>query len=182
MTIICALHDPKHRCTWIGSDRLTKRYSGRAMDMGPKFAVYGPWAAGVSGDGRVNDILINNAKTILDGLSGPMEFIARFIAVLKEHDFDLSPANNESPPNSNQTIVLAHANDEPWSITGDFCCIPGGRFTAEGSGGPYALGAAFAQRNMQVPPSKLVETAILAAIEHDTSCGGEVWLHKLEKT
>ena len=182
MTIICALHDPEHGCTWIGSDRLIKRYSGRGMVLGPKFAVYGPWAAGVSGDGRVNDILINNAKKILDALSGPMEFIDRFIAVLKEHGFDLSPVTNEAPPNCSQSIVLAHADDEPWSITGDFCCIPGGQFTAEGSGGPYALGAAFAQRNTQIPPRKLIEIAILAAIEHHTGCGGEVWLHKLEKT
>jgi len=173
MTIICVLNDPNHDCTWIGSDSLAIDSYGRKIKIESKFVVYGQWAVGVTGNMRLTDILANNADEMFHRLDGPNDFIDRLIAVMKRHDFDMSPASNSCAPNGGQELLLARAGYDPWVILGDFSVYSDGRFAAHGSGSDYAMGAYFGCRD--------IEKAIEAAIKYDSKCGGEVWIHRLVK-
>ncbi len=181
MTIICALHDPEQGCTWIGSDT---QCGGTDINFPshPKWVVNGIWAAGIAGDYRAH-LLIQEASEVL--ARGSPHLICNGIRdVFLDDGFE--PARDKDSAgfqHFGQNIILASPAGI-WSV--DTClaaALVKEPFFADGSGWELAQGAFFAMRkHSTLAPRDVVETAIMAAMDVDGRCGGEVWMHKLEKT
>lgn len=181
MTIICALHDPEHECTWIGSDT-SCNLAGNTYPSHPKWTVNGSWGIGVAGDYRAQ-LLINENIDVLRGES-PHGICLRIRDLFQKDGFE--PTRDKSGhgfPSFGQNIILA-SPDSIWSVDGALTpALMNVPFFADGSGWELAEGAVFAMRaHAKLKPRAIIETAIKAAMNGDKNCGGEVWLHKLEKT
>ena len=66
MTIICALHDPKENCTWIGSDTLIKDGGFLCPEIVPKWVRHNGWALGWTGHLRTLNVMEHYKEEILD--------------------------------------------------------------------------------------------------------------------
>ena len=174
MTIICALHDPETRSTWIGSDRRAVD-NGTKVDVGPKWTLSDGWAVGHAGNLRAANLLQANADDLFHDLDGPLTFTNRVRSILEADGFNKDSA--EGPGCWGQQMILATA-DSVWSIgiTLEFYVIEAGEFWADGSGRSFALGAAFAHHG---DAEHKVHAALMAAITYETGCGGEPWIHEL---
>lgn len=179
MTIICALHDSEHGCTWIGSDTSCNLDSSQ-FPSHRKWSVNGSWGVGVAGDYRAQ-LLIDENIDVLRGES-PYRICLRIRDILQKDGFEPTRDNKgHGFPSFGQNIILA-SPDNIWSVDGALTpALMKVSFFADGSGWELAHGAVFAVlAHAKLQPRAIIETAIKAAINGDTKCGGDVWLHKLE--
>ena len=175
MTVICALHDPDAKCTWIGSD--TQSCNGdMRLDVGPKWTRWGAWAVGHAGEHRASNVIAHNAKRLFDDIDGPFTFAERLRSVLEADGF----RQDEEPGSKafGQSFVLANPSSA-WEISPDFAIVEArNRLAATGSGREVAKGAGHALRN-SVRCDIIVRAAVEAAIALDVNCGGTVYQERL---
>lgn len=178
MTVLCALHEPSVG-TWIASDRLETRGWGRRLLPGGKWVLGSHWAAGISG----NAVLLDVIREHEDWLSADMS--ARdFAKALVEHrrDSGWAPVKSDpddgGPPRYDGRFILASAK-EIWEIDAAAHCHRSVAAFA-GGGDDGAQGAWFACQAIGVPASRAIRIAIEAAIDQHAGCGGEPWVHLLK--
>ncbi len=182
MTIICALHDPEHGCTWIGGDRHV--LMGNIWSPGPpKWALHGDYAVGSCGYSRLHNIIEGARDELFHGLSDTLDFTNRLRRVLTSEGWKSEPAaGKQEPPDFDINVLLA-SPDGAWGIDGilGFDPVPPGVLIADGAGRELAFGAAFAAKRAALNPQGQVLMAINAAVEVQHNCCGEAWVHKLER-
>ena len=176
MTVLCVVRDGGE--TWIGSDTQATQ-NGLVRNVGPKWIMWGPWALGVSGDLRAQNILESCPKRLFDDAAGAFDVSDRIRAIMKEYEFDLAPSEGHAPQNCGQNMILANA-ESAWSLAADFSFCHIGHYWADGSGKELALGTLHAGAAENWKPEKMVERALLVAMEFDNGCGGDKWMRKLE--
>lgn len=179
MTIIAAIHDPKEKVTYIGSDTLITSGSHRLGSAGFKFVVHDGWAIGISGRLRTQNLVEVSAARILGDISGPMDFCNRIRSLLDEDGYGKADDDGGSRGYS-QFCILASASGV-WYVGPDFSyiSIPGGVLCANGSGEDYALGAAHLGCAIGLAPREVLRRAIEAAISYETNCGGDILIEEL---
>ena len=182
MTIICALRDPQHKCTWIGSD--TQVTTGdQAVDFGPKWIIHKGWAAGCAGDLRTINVIAANAKTLFENLKTPYVFSQRLRTVFQAEGIQAAKSADSEEGGAEtfgQDLILVSTR-AVWVLDTSLSIYksPAGRASAEGSGAAYALGAAFSLRTSKQAPDTILRAMIRAAMAFDPNCGGRVWLRRL---
>ena len=181
MTILCAL-----QCAhgiYIGSDTesiASGDFGGRRCHHGPKWAVHGQWAVGVSGQMRLQCLIARHMRELTEGLESPLEFTDRLINEIFVR-YDIKSRAETGAPDCGSNFMLAG----PLGVI-DIDCTLSVRLArpdeliASGCGAPYALGAAYALSGVDVTPVAVVKHAVGAAIAFDTGCGGDPWVHLLE--
>ena len=174
MTTIAAVRDGAR--TWIGSDTMAKS-CGTRLDSGPKWIRFGSWAVGIAGDMRTITLCREHSERLLRDLGGAFEFTNRFRGLLKEFDYDISPAAEQAVPNTMQDMLLA-SPDNLWSILCDLSIFPVERWT-DGGGRAYGLGAMYAMRAVD-DGERVLRTALEAGMTYNTGSGGEIWTDVLE--
>ena len=181
MTIICALHDPEHGCTWIAGDRNV--LMGDIFVPGPpKWVLHGDYAVGACGWSRLQHLIEGAKDELFHGLTDTLEFTARLHRILAAEAWKSEPdAGKRGPPDFEINIVLA-SPDGVWGIDGilGFDPAPPGALIADGAGREVAFGAAYAAKRAGLNPQGQVLMAVNAAVELHHDCGGEAWVHKLE--
>lgn len=183
MTIVCALHD--RGAAWIGGDTRANRGTN-ALDFGHKWLLDpdGYWAIGCAGLPRGGYLAELNQLDMF-GAGSAHEIAHIWREAVAEDGCATSRAACQA--NAFDINGIAASPDGIWLIGPDFTVltVPNGRFCAEGTGAAYGYGAAHALGHPDVgggrtPAESIIRTAIEAAIAHDSTCGGEVWLRKLE--
>lgn len=179
MTVVCAIKDPVRERVIITSDTGAS-YHGIVMTAGSKWHLFDGWAFGFAGDMRAQNIAAARLKDVIQGIPGPYNFVQAWYALLKEHDFDLKPAEREAVPNGCQDGVLVTC-EQIWSIPSDFSFseIPG-HFWAEGAGKPFALGAAHVLGDLALEPDEIINRATEAAIRIDKNCHAPIWIGQVK--
>lgn len=176
MTIICAMHEPGVG-TWIGSD--TQETVGHEILLldGPKWVVGEHWAAAMTGEAVVHDIVIEHAADLLDADVTPREFHRRLVSILKEAGVEPKMDEGNLYPRWHYRLILASAT-ELWDVDGHGHCRRS-NWVANGSGCEFATGAIFALGSAvpSMPPRDAVHLAVSAAINHTNGCGGAPWVH-----
>lgn len=181
MTIICALRDRGE--TWVGCDGQVTGgqhiYPGSIRKW--NFSADGWYALASAGD-----VVIRNALSALVGEmtvasavlqeSNAVEISRRLRGLLKENDVE----KNHDKLWPNEFIVAGR--DGIFDIASDLAVhrIPDGILWARGSGENYAMGAAHA--TLGDNPMARVRYALEAACAFSTSCGGELFVHRLGDT
>ena len=169
VTIICALHDPKRRETWMGADSWTIAGTLIYPIKATKWFRCGKWMAGVAGMASV--ALEMQRKASRFGNLGPQEFAN------KMHTIYEPLAKMEDEKSDLRVSAIIARPEGAWSIDG-FCAMPAGdKFIASGSGDLVAYGAAYAaSKTGRMAPKDIVRTAVMAAIEYTTDCGGNIYV------
>lgn len=183
MTILCAL-STGHGII-IGSDTGSVAITGdvgRQLHHGPKFAVHNGWAVGVAGQMRLQCLITRHMEDLTKDLTDPLDFCDRLVNEVFVR-YDINAASSIGARDCGSNFVLAG----PLGVFDIDCTLSvrqsvEGEMIASGSGASYALGAAFALDCTDIEPVGIVKRAILAAIEFDTGCSGEAWVHRLEAT
>ena len=178
MTIICAMHDPDAKCTWIGSD-------GQCNDTGTIFTGVKKWAAGefwavaAAGNLRTVNLLIRHSDALFLNLESPFEFSCRARDLLRDDDYNTD--KDEGPKSFRQHMILANY-EGVWSIGPTFEVMEfgPGQFCADGSGYRLALGAAHVALGKGISAEETLRLAIDAAKRYDDHCGGLTFIGKLE--
>ena len=174
MTIICALHDPETRSTWVGCDTVAL-FQGLKNICPPKFILAGRWAVGVAGDARGDTLVRWDAAHIAD-LEKPEQVVQRLRELIIADEF--KSLEGEGAKGFSTDYVLAN-NEAVWAVCGAFSMdrVSDGQMYAAGSATHVARGADHVLRSMQ--PEDRVHGAVAASIAIHTGCGGEPWIHEL---
>lgn len=179
MTVLCAIKDPKLERVIITSDTGAKN-GQLAITCGPKWITHERWALGLSGDWRATCIAEAHKEDLFKALTVPWDFVEAWHKLLKDHDFDLKPAEGSATPNSDQNCILVN-HESIWSIAGDFSCIEvSAPFFAEGCGEHFALGAAKALEGLALEPDEIINRATNAAIEMSVYCFAPIWIGQVK--
>ena len=181
MTILVALHDPKDKCTWIGSDTII--YIGdSSQPCKSKWVIYDRWAMGTSGLTRVDNVIAARCDEIFGGCDDPFELTERLRKVLLDDGFQDTRRERESGPHNFGCNLILATPDGAWNMDGyfGFDAAQPGLLVAEGCGRELALGAAFAAREAGWSARAIVKIAVISAIEHHAFCGGEPWVYQLK--
>jgi len=180
MTIICALH--KHNETWIGADTLACRSNEKSPAAAKKWLFFGGAAIGCCGPWS----LVQAVADRLDEAHAdwtPQKLFSWTRSVLI--DFGVEP---EKKPGEAPWIELGMVFVRPgevWDISpagGPLDYAGCGQLCARGTGDEYAMGAAFAIQQYlgeKATPRQIMITAIEAAKQYDSGCGGATWVQKL---
>ena len=181
MTILCALRTGHG--IYIGSDTASiasGSFGGRRVHHGPKWAMHGPWAIGVSGQMRLQCLISRHMEALTDGLESPNDFTDRLINKIFAR-YDIKSQASIGAPDCGSNFMLAG----PLGVIDIDCTLSvrealPDEMIATGCGACYALGAAHALDGLDVTPAAVVKRALEAAISLDAGCGGEAWTHLLE--
>jgi ATP-dependent protease HslVU (ClpYQ) peptidase subunit len=180
MSVILAYSATPRASTWIASDTMAMSGTLR-LDCGSKWILHGAWAAGVAGFLRSANLMEESKARLLDGLEGPLDFAER-AQLLFRGDGYREERDERGPGNLGQVMMLATAG-AAWIVGGDFsvAAIPPAELWAEGSGREIAIGAghALTRQRPALGAAEIVRRATEAALAHDTTCGGTIWMAEL---
>ena len=175
MTIVCAFHKLGYG-TVIGSDNQeTLGYEALPL-MNGKWVIGSHWAAGIGGEAKAFDLITTNSQALLNTDITPQTFISKYLAIIREDGWE--PIKEQGVPIIfNVRIILASAC-EIYDISGNGH-VRRSEWVAIGSGSEFATGASYVLRQQNSSPETIVRTAVRAAIQFSTTCGGEVWTRSL---
>ncbi len=178
MTIIAAIYDPETRTALVGSDTMA-RQSGCFYECGPKFQRVGKWMIGCAGEGRF-ETSIRAWAPQLGQATDAVDLANAIRKILIDEGF-----KTRDSPGSLQfddiEMIFASA-DGIYAVDSCFAVdeLPPDYFFAMGSGMHYALGAAWAVKQVRSTTHQVVmHTAISAAITYSTGCGGNVYIEQV---
>ena len=176
MTILVALHDPKGKCTWIGSDRRIV-FGSIIKDHDLKWLVSDDDDRAISmcGGARGFHLIKRNEKAIWS--CRDVWAVSDLLRELIRGD-DWKVSEGDGSQVYDMSAIWA-TNAGVVMICSDFTVIeiPPDTFHADGGGSEIGYGVAYALRGR--PAEKIVRTAIGAAVKHHSGCGGEPWVHQL---
>ena len=177
MTIICALHDPETRSTWIGADSQTT-FGSMAFLHARKWFVSpdGGTAVAISGLTRLADLFRRRLDDAFHNATAEsISDLMRQIALDDGWEMEKRPA--QSPDIEANGLFATPA--AAWIICSDFTVVPtpAGFLATQGNGEYFAIGAAHALAGQ--PAEVVVRAAVDAAIALSIHSGGEPWIHEL---
>lgn len=176
MTIIAALHAEGQ--TWIGADSLCTFGNERSQAPAEKWVVRwdGRVAVGFSGHSRAGMV----ARRSLFGATKSDDAweVAQALRSILDAD-GWKPVDGDGAKRHDVNLVFASLT-EVALVDMAFAVhqMPDGVPVMGGSGSGYAEGAAYAMRGQ--PARDVVCVALEAACRFDTSCGGDLFIQKLE--
>jgi hypothetical protein len=175
MTIIAAICDEETQTTWYGSDTAAVN-SGHQYICGPKFTRCGPWAVGITGDGRFETLVRLNTQDL--GESETALVLADKIRSLVLAD-DFKPSAEVGAKYFPGNSMIIAGKGAVYSVCNAFSVdeFQSGVLCADGGGRDFALGADFAVRHRPVQERLVI--ALEAAIALSSGCGGQPWIAKL---
>ena len=178
MSIICAILDK--RASWIASNTSTFIFGERKIPGRPLWYCCDGWAIGQTGDARTGTIINAHKDILFRDLSGPFDLTERLRNLLEKHGYCGITGDEGSVPCYGSSYLLTNGKGL-WDIdfSFDISEYKVGGMAARGSGATYALGVDYALRGEK--PKIIVEKAVLAAMEHDIYCGGEVWIKRIPR-
>lgn len=178
MTIICALHDPERKETWIGSNQGSAVGDTPLPSVERKWLLHNGWALGMAGDGRPFNLLEAEGEDLFTDLEEVFELTQRVQKLFDEAG--IKDPEKAAVPSYGQSLILAN-EEAVWDL--DSCLavsrIEGGRLWARGSGMDFALGADHALSDLALAPDRRVRKAVEAAIANDFYCPGTLYLERL---
>ena len=180
MTIICALHDEKEHCTWLGCNDRATIGDTPAPGAENKWLKFGHWAIAVTG----SESVYNQYLQLSDE-----KFPKTSASILEVFDFLRSRYNkynlgqqkgNDSTTSYGVEGIIVHADGRIWDFDSHLALsqVPPGRLWGGGSGIDYALGADFINLKNAVSAQERVKQAVQAAIELDIYCPGNVLVER----
>ena len=178
MSVICAIRNKNG--TWISSNTTALIEGGRRINGGPLWYCMGGWAVGQTGDARTGSIIEFNKEDLFRDIKGAFDFTERLRSLLVEHGYSGSTDGDSSVPCYGSSYLLTNG-ERLWDIdvSLDITEYSAGVMAARGSGAPYALGVGFALKGGK--SQLILGQAVLAAMEYDVYCGGEVWIKRVAK-
>lgn len=175
MTVLAAMHDTAMGCTWIGSDTHATM-GGLKFQCQPKWVIGSHWAVGCAGDARFQNIVRARLMDDLDERNDAFTVTDRLRSALKDDGWNTG--GDPGAPDFGVWAMLASPKGV-WTICTAFSVDPIKGYWADGSGGQVATGAMYAASLSGLSAEDIIRTGIMAAIEHERGCGGEVWFDRL---
>lgn len=184
MTVIVGLHDVVSGQTWLGADSQMTMGDGRFPGKIDKWVVHGRHAIATAGSILGLELIRSAVPDLLSGVGSAHEVGMRCRDLFRREDFDTEDMRGAGGPKSYRQTLIYATPEEVWDIDGTGCAtkVEPGKLWARGSGMDYALGADHALRWTQsaaITPKQRIMVAIAAAIEHDTGCGGPIFVQQL---
>lgn len=168
MTIVCAYRAGDE--TWLGSDTRVTSEGFIYPERCEKWTRAGKWALALAGSSAGHEAVRSSLGALAD-CAEPRDVGRYLLKLFAEGDWE-KLENKGGPPVYASNAILASA-DGVWMVSGNgVVSAPVWGFVAAGSGEDFAYGAAYAVRG--VSAEFLVETAVRAAIEFRSDCGGDV--------
>lgn len=183
MTVIAALHDDVSGQTWVGADSRMTMGDGLFPGRIDKWVVHGRHAVATAGS-IFGLNLLRAAGPDLFGVGSAHELGLKVRDIFRGEDFESENMGGAGGPKSFRQTMIYATPEAVFDIDGAGCAtkVESGRLWARGSGMDYALGADHALRWTQsaaISPKQRIMVAIAAAIEHDTGCGGPIFVEQL---
>ena len=180
MTIIAAFEDRDKY--WIASDSIGSAYDCK-QDYGSKLIRKNNYIVGFSASYRIADlireteVLPKQVKTIND--------IRDFRDLLQQTVID---SGGSDKPNGDSNILIhpvsiliiseigIHEIQEDYALL-----IPKSKYSAVGSGWAYAMGSLYTSKKQKLDGKIAVQVAVRAAMQHEPSCGGNIYTASINK-
>ena len=179
MTVVCAVYDAEAAKFWLGSN--SGRLAGETItpEHRSKWIKFASWAVAVTGKGGAADVLTAERAKFPNQTSDVAQVIAFIRAAFDKYEVG---AATQGGKNYAVTGLIARSGGELYAFDEYLSVsrIPSEALWACGSGMKFALGADMALKLKGFTAQERIETAILSAIDLDSSSPGEPIVEALE--
>lgn len=173
MTIICALYDAAESKVWLGCNSASLVGETIVPDHRTKWLRFTNWAIAVSGRGVAHDVLEAERAKFPNQTSDIAQVMGFIRTAFGKYELG---EMSDGAKDYDVCGLIAHTGGALYAFDTRLALsrIPEGTMWACGSGMDFALGADMAMKSKGYSAQERIETAILAAIDFDSGCPGEV--------